>query len=241
MSLETFKPVKQIKASDEVAQQLRTAIFDGTYQAGHKLPSERELIESFMVSRTVVREAIKGLEASGLVEIKQGATGGAFVKAITFERMSSACNDLFFMGKLSFTELCEARLLIEPMIARLAAKNCTKADAEELMQAHRSESDNLAYPHTVVLRQKVHHLLADMTGNRFLAGITKSLLQVLANITNQFEPDTNVIHPAGLHLEVINAVIANDEEAAAQAMYNHLKGFLDRLQHIESDFRNTKE
>lgn len=239
--MENFKPIKQIKASEEVAQQLRTAIFDGTYPAGSKLPSERELIESFMVSRTVVREAVKGLEASGLVEVRQGATGGAFVKAITFERMSSACNDLFFMGKLSFTELCEARLLIEPMIARMAARNCTAADAAALMQAHNSESDTLEYPETVELRQKVHHLLADMTGNRFLAGITKSLLQVLANITNQFEPDTNTIHPAGLHFSVINAVIANDEDAAAQAMYSHLKGFLDRLQRIEADFRNQTD
>lgn len=239
--METFKPVRQLKASEEVAQQLRTAIFDGTYAAGQKLPSERELIESFMVSRTVVREAVKGLEASGLVEVRQGATGGAFVKAITFERMSTACNDLFFMGKLSFTELCEARLLIEPMIARMAAQKCTPADAEMLLAAHRSESDTLQYPETVVLRQKVHHVLADMTGNRFLAGITKSLLQVLANITNQFEPDTDIIHPAGLHLAVINAVIANDEEGAAQAMYAHLKGFLDRLQQIEADFRANSE
>ncbi|MCH1919922.1 FadR family transcriptional regulator [Shewanella sp. A3A] len=239
--MEHFKPIKQVKASEEVAQQLRTAIFDGTYPAGHKLPSERELIESFMVSRTVVREAVKGLEASGLVEVRQGATGGAFVKSITFERMSSACNDLFFMGKLSFTELCEARLLIEPMIARMAARNCTPEDAQALMRAHQSESDTLVYPETVELRQKVHHLLADMTGNRFLAGITKSLLQVLANITNQFEPDTDIIHPAGLHLSVINAVIANDEDAAAQAMYSHLKGFLDRLKQIEADFRNKSD
>ena len=75
-----FKPIKQIRASSEVGQQLKNAILDGEYKAGDKLPSERELIELFQVSRTVVREAIKSLEAGGLVEIRQGATGGAFVK-----------------------------------------------------------------------------------------------------------------------------------------------------------------
>ncbi|TWO83319.1 GntR family transcriptional regulator [Shewanella algae] len=237
--MNTFKPIKQVKATDEVSQQLRSAIFDGTYAAGQKLPSERELIELFNVSRTVVREAIKGLEARGLVEIKQGAMGGAFVKAINFERMTSACNDLFFMGKLSFEELCQARLVLEPMIARLAARNCTAEDAATLMAAHQGENDILEYPHTVVLRQQVHHLLADMTRNRFLAGMTKSLLQVLSDITNQFQPDTDEIHPAGLHYDLIQAVTANDEDAAEQAMYQHLLEFLDRLKKIESEFRNT--
>ena len=81
-----FKPIKQIKASSEVGQQLKNAILGGEYRAGDKLPSERELIELFQVSRTVVREAIKSIEAGGLVEIRQGATGGAFVKHLTFER-----------------------------------------------------------------------------------------------------------------------------------------------------------
>ncbi|WP_156143248.1 FadR/GntR family transcriptional regulator, partial [Shewanella sp. ZOR0012] len=68
--MHNFKPIKQIKASSEVGQQLKNAILGGDYKAGDKLPSERELIELFQVSRTVVREAIKSLEASGLVEIR---------------------------------------------------------------------------------------------------------------------------------------------------------------------------
>lgn len=73
--LTKFKSVEQIKASNNIYGQLSTAIFDGRYIAGQKLPSESELIRCFNVSRTTIREAIKGLEASRLVDIKRGATG----------------------------------------------------------------------------------------------------------------------------------------------------------------------
>ncbi|GGZ02735.1 MULTISPECIES: FadR/GntR family transcriptional regulator [Shewanella] len=238
--MENFKPLKQIKASDAVAQQLRAAIFDGTYRAGDKLPSERELIESFQVSRTVVREAIKGLEASGLVQIKQGATGGAFVKLLTFERLSGVCRDLFFVGRLSFKEICEARLIVEPQIARMAALNCDEMYSKALSDADLHESDTLEYPETVVLRQKVHCLLADMCGNRFLAAISKSLLQLVGEINEVLDTDTDLIHPIGLHKEIVDAVIANDQDKAEQAMRNHLTEFLGILQKIEQDFRENE-
>ncbi|MGX9460829.1 FadR/GntR family transcriptional regulator [Shewanella sp. A14] len=235
--MNNFKPIKQVKASDEVYQQLKCAIFESRFVAGAKLPSERELIENFKVSRTVVREAIKGLEASGLVEIKQGAMGGAFVKQMTFERLSNVCQELFFMGKMSFAEVCQARLIIEPMVARLAAKHCTPEYAKQLRAASQSENDTLEYPETIDLRQQVHYILADMSDNRFLAAIVKSLLGVIRNTTNSFDHDTDVVHPAGLHDCVIEAVIAGDGAKAESEMYQHLMAFSQRLELVEEDYR----
>ena len=231
--MHNFKPIKQIKASSEVGQQLKNAILGGDYTAGDKLPSERELIELFQVSRTVVREAIKSLEASGLVEIRQGATGGAFVKHLTFERLSDACHDMFMMGKLSLPELCQARILIEPQVTRMAAKNCTPAQAIALHEALRHENDSYAYPETVALRSEVHYLLAEMSGNRFLEAIVKSLLILLKNQTIKFEPPTDEIHPLGLHDIIVQAVIEKDEAKAEAAMLAHLEDFNRRLKEIE--------
>ncbi|WP_445773291.1 FadR/GntR family transcriptional regulator [Shewanella sp.] len=237
--MNNFKPIKQIKASDEVFNQLREAIFSGRFSTGDKLPSERELIETFAVSRTVVREAIKSLEARGLVEIKQGATGGAFVKEMTFDRLSSDCSDLFFLGKMSFNEICQARLHIEPIVAGLAAKHCTPAQAQLLREANANESKTLQYPETIRLRSQVHYLLADMCNNRFLTAIDKSLIQLVGSITYQFQPDTDKIHPAGMHHSIIEAVIAGDEKAAEQAMREHLLTFLTLLEKIETEFRES--
>lgn len=238
--MKNFQPIKQVKASDEVSNQLRHAIFEGRYLAGDKLPSERELIETFKVSRTVVREAIKALEARGLVQIKQGATGGAFVKELTFERLTNDCKDLFFLGKMSFDEICQARLSIEPIVAGLAAKHCTPEQAKLLIQANDNESNTLEYPETVMLRSRVHYLLADMCNNRFLTAIDKSLIQLVGSISSQFQPDTDKIHPPGMHNSIIDAVIAGDEAGAEKAMREHLLEFLLLLEGIENDYRNNK-
>ncbi|GGI71434.1 FadR/GntR family transcriptional regulator [Shewanella gelidii] len=235
--MEPFKPIKQVKASDRVLQQLKSAIFNGQFSAGDKLPSERELIENFQVSRTVVREAIKVLEASGLIEIKQGAMGGAFVKLMNFEHLSSATKDLFFMNQMTFREICEARLEIEPLVARLAAENCSAEDAERLRFACQNESATLEYPETVILRSKVHYILAEMCNNRYLTAIVKSMIELVGKITKQFEPDTDQIHPAGLHDVIVEAVIAGDAETAEREMREHLKYFLDTLQQIEQEYR----
>ncbi len=238
--MNNFQPIKKVKASDEVSKQLRHAIFEGRYVAGDKLPSERELIETFKVSRTVVREAIKALEARGLVEIKQGATGGAFVKELTFERLSNDCKDLFFLGNMSFNEICQARLSIEPIVAGLAAKHCTPEQAKLLQEANANESNTLEYPETVILRSKVHYLLADMCNNRFMTAIDKSLIQLVGSISSQFQPDTDKIHPPGMHNLLISAVIAGDQVAAESEMRKHLSEFLSLLEQIEYDYRQTK-
>ncbi|GIU49207.1 FadR/GntR family transcriptional regulator [Shewanella sp. KT0246] len=237
--MSNFKPIKQVKASDEVFNQLKSAIFDGQYCAGDKLPSERELIETFSVSRTVIRESFKALEANGLIEIKQGATGGAFVKQMTFERLTSATKDLFFLNQMSFREICEARLEIEPMVARLAAEHCTEEHKALLLDACAHESDSLQYPETVLLRSQVHYILADMCGNRFLTAIDKSLIQLVGRIAHKFQPDTDKIHPAGMHDDLVQAVINKDGDTAEKLMHFHLKDFLDILQKIESDFRES--
>ncbi|MCH1930824.1 FadR family transcriptional regulator [Shewanella sp. A25] len=234
--MSVFKPVKQARISSEVGQQLKNAILTGQYKAGEKLPSERELIESFMVSRTVIREAIKTLEAGGLVEIRQGATGGAFVKHLTFEHLSGACHDLFMMGKLSIPEVVQVRILLEPQIARLAARNCTPKQAIALVEANRREGDTLDYREGVLLRSQVHYLLAEMSGNRFLEAITKSLLILLHEELQKFEPPMEDMHPLGHHDALIEAVLDQDEDRAESEMRAHLQDFSQRLTNVTFNY-----
>ncbi len=234
-----FQPVKQVRASSEVSQQLKHAILNGTYTEGDKLPSERELIELFMVSRTVVREAIKTLEAAGFVEIRQGATGGAFVKQLTFERLSETCQDLFMMGRLSLPELVQVRMLLEPHVAKLAAKNCTPEQAEILRQANLHEDDNVGLPEIALLRSQVHYILAEMSGNRFLEAITKSLLALLNLEAGKLSPVPNEIHPVGLHNGIVEAVIAGDAEKAGAEMLEHLQDFHRRVEIVERKYKDV--
>src|ERR671927_1736990 len=84
---EMFSRVNAGRISGLIVDQIRLLIRDGHLTAGDRLPSERELGERFGVSRVTVREALRGLEAQGLVAIRVGAHGGAFVTAPTSDRI----------------------------------------------------------------------------------------------------------------------------------------------------------
>lgn len=238
----TFTPIRQTKASDEVYNQLKEAILTEKYKAGDKLPSERELIEMFQVSRTVVREAIKILEANQFVEIKQGATGGAFVKHITFERLSDACFDMFMSGQLNLPELCQARFLIEPAAIRLAVQNYKPEDKERLLKVLEEEKNySPSNDEMVYFRSQLHYVLAEMTGNRFLEAIIKSLAILIRDVTKDIQPSfhPDQVHPVGMHDKLVQAVFDKDEDRAAEEMRLHLIEFRNRLEQAEMNFRKN--
>ncbi len=81
-----FVKARRVRSFDDVVDQVRTAIIDGSILAGERLPSERQLAEQFGVSRATLREALRALEAVGLIEIRLGAHGGAFATEGALER-----------------------------------------------------------------------------------------------------------------------------------------------------------
>src|SRR5438309_10570796 len=83
-----FRPVRIARASDEVVQQVKALIFGGTLGPGDQLPSEKELAVQFGLSRVTVRDALRVLESQGLIAIKVGARGGAFVASPSTQPVS---------------------------------------------------------------------------------------------------------------------------------------------------------
>ncbi len=136
-----FRPIKQTRVSDEVAEQIKQSILVGDFKDGDKLPSEHELMEQFQVSRTTIREALRSLETSGFLATCQGASGGAYVTDLSFEGIASAFLDLFLVDKISMPELCRAREVIEPEVARLAAINMTPQHAGKTSQGRGSRGN----------------------------------------------------------------------------------------------------
>jgi DNA-binding FadR family transcriptional regulator len=91
----SFRPIKQPRVSQEVREQLKQSILLGQFKAGDRLPSERDLVEEFQVSRVAIREALRALENSGFIITRQGVNGGAYVTELTFEHIANAFLDLF--------------------------------------------------------------------------------------------------------------------------------------------------
>ena len=237
--IQSFKSVKQPRISEEVFNQLKGAILSHDFKAGDKLPSERELAEQFQASRVVIREALRTLENAGFLTIRQGSTGGAYVTELKFEQVANSCLDLFLADKISIPELHQVRILIEPEVARLAALNVTPEISERLVKAYESEHPpDASLSEDIESATTVHFILAEMCGNRFLEALVNSLLRLSRNILEEMGPNPpSSIHPPGLHGPVVEAVLAGDPGAAAEAMKNHSMIFYQNLVNLEKAYR----
>src|SRR3970040_272025 len=134
--------IKKTRIHEEVVSQVHELIKEGRFKAGAQLPSERELAETFKVSRTSVREALRALETQGLVVSRTGT--GTFVADLPIEALVSPLATLLMEEKSALSDIFETRKLIEPHIASLAAGRATKRDLERMkriLEEQREEGD----------------------------------------------------------------------------------------------------
>src|ERR1700742_2886057 len=102
-----FSPVSVDRVSQVIVDQVKALIRDGRLQPGDRLPSERELCQRFGVSRVTVREALRVLEATGLIDIRVGAHGGAFVTTPTSQQVGAGLADLLNLSPLTALQVTE--------------------------------------------------------------------------------------------------------------------------------------
>src|ERR1700684_3761846 len=124
-----FSPVSMGRISEVIVEQVRELMRSGQVKLGDRLPAERELCERFGVSRVTVREALRMLESAGLVEIRVGARGGAFVTAPSSNRVGEGLADLLTLSVIDAADVTEVRMILEVGIVPLV---CEAANAEDL-------------------------------------------------------------------------------------------------------------
>lgn len=236
-----FTPVKQNRIAVEIVNRLKAAILSGRFKPGERIPTERALTEQFQVSRVVVREAIRELEIKGMVKILQGPTGGAYVTDLSFDHLNNAFLDLFLCNKLSVSELLQTRILVECEISRLAAAHASPAFAFRLQEALKAEgTTDLSHSELIVARLKIHHILAEMSGNRLLQAIAGSLQRLTGEVILEVKPVHEVIHREEEHACIVRAILEKDADAAAAAMKRHLESMGKKLIRLEGVYRERK-
>lgn len=236
-----FRPIKQFRVSREVCEQLKQSILLGQFKAGDRLPSERDLVEEFQVSRVAIREALRRLENSGFIVTRQGVNGGAYVTELTFGHIANAFLDLFLADKISIPELYQVRLLIEAETARLAALAITPEYAQRLKEALQGEElPTTSLSEDIEMKTALHYILAEMCGNRFFEGIIRSSMKLTHRVIEVVSPNPYTLHPAGMHRPIVEAVLAGDPEAAFSTMKKHSIEFGEILINMEKTYREKK-
>src|SRR5437773_7539423 len=150
-----LEPVKSIRIYEDIVRQVKALIADGRLNSGDRLPPERELAERFRVSRTSVREALRSLQSRGLIEIRAGE--GAFVRDISVDTLIEPLALVILPHREAVGELFEARRLLEPAIAALAARRATPDEIAEMERILEEQSKEVVQGRTGLTQDAAFH------------------------------------------------------------------------------------
>lgn len=220
-----FEPVATARISSAIVDQVRELIRSGRLAAGDRLPSERELAEQFGVSRVTVRDALRSLEAVGLLQIKVGANGGAFLRAPSSADAGRGMSDMLLMAQLSPEDVAEARLMLELNTVMLAVRRAEPKDIEALRTiCERSAALLGEGEYDVHLSWDFHDRLAGATHNAAIEMIHRAFRGPLSMARARAREPASVAHQRTVeeHTELVDALEAGDMERARAVMAHHL-------------------
>ena len=240
-----FTPVPVKRAYENIVDRIEQTILDGHFQIGDQLPSERELAEEFAVSRVVIREAVRNLEARGVVEVRHGS--GTYVKALPGTIIEQSLTLLLRLEEASLLDLYVVRQALELVSAPRAAQYATAEEIDQLSRClsdlrelakDAGHSDN-AYLAFIEKDADFHCLIAQASHNLPLATILQSILPLMNSGRLEIMKQTNGRdeatkrrplgnrHEPGQIVEelsaIYTAIVNRDPKAAEHFIYLHLQ------------------
>ena len=220
-AMSDFTPVNTGRISAEIVDQIKAAIRDGRLNPGDQLPAERELTKQLGVSRVSVRDALRMLEAHGLIEVKVGARGGAFVRAPAPALVSEGFADMLRMADVSPADVTEMRLVFELAMLPLAVERADETDLDELSAiCDASEAEG----YSVARSAEFHTRLARCTHNAALGLFAESFHQPLLRslqVAKRVAPEMGGAGTAE-HRDLIEAMRDRDVGRAVSILSEHL-------------------
>ena len=222
------------RVSDAIARRIKKQISDGRLTAGHKLPAERDMARQFKTSRVSVREAYRSLEELGLLRIRRGAEGGAFIAKFDHEPVRRSLSLVLGLGRTSHEEITEARVLLEPSIARLAALRARPEDVVTLEQVLIQEEEEVRRPaaDSSTTAGQFHRAVANCARNMPLVVLMNALADLTAESVSTLDVRIRSRHRrknCEYHRQIFEAIRAHDSEVAYTLMLAHVGDIQDRV------------
>lgn len=203
-------------------------IAEGTLEPGGRLPAERELAESFGVSRSSLRQALKVLEIMGVISQRVG--DGTYLNKGADAILREPMEFLILLDGISSHELMEARLLVEPELAARAALRASEEDIAEIhrelraMEAAREDPAKFV-AHDLLFHQAVFHAAGNRVTSLMFAVVHKSLEKLISLTSQVVEPE----HTLTLHRRIYQAIKKRDQDDSRRRMIEHLVDARDLL------------
>ncbi len=222
-----FQPYKGRRAFEDIAAQIKRAILTERLGNGDRLPPERELAEQFQVGRVTIREAFRTLETMGLIEVKKGSGGGAFVRAADPEAMASMIMDRLQLEGTTHDQMIEARIGIESAVVGSVIRNATVEDLERLREDIEN-SKEVRLPEqseeTVAGMINFHILLAETSHNIPYKMFVRSMMQWAARMLKEWVPsEEEQRFSSQSHEQIFEAIEKRDVELGKQLIREHIE------------------
>ncbi len=235
MSLEPVEPERpeipvrrRDKTSEVVARAIVRRVQQEGLERGARLPPEAEMIQDYRVGRGTLREALRILEVNGFITLKPGPGGGPIVEGLQGESFGRMATLFFQMGGLTYRELIQARLIMEPVAARLAADRRREENAARHLRSVANvtdvRDDQDYFSHTT----DFHASVIQMSGNGIVALFCQSLSDVFrSRVSGVVFPADQRQEIVAAHEAIARAVTSGNGARAEKLMHEHMQHYAD--------------
>lgn len=234
--------VRAAKASSEIVAQIRERLFDGKFKPGDFVGTERSLAVTFGVARLTMRDALRILEANGIVEVKVGKSGGVRIALPNPERFADALAVQLTLSGISHAEIFEAQMAVETQAVRSAARSVSdegiaqlEAQLERLREAQHDDRDfvreSLEF-HTAIVRA---------SGNRALIAQFQALRHMTWRVILPMHSSARSAQVLARHTKVLAALRNRQGEEAAALVAEHLQAVISAHSTREREERHREE
>ena len=219
----TIGSLDRRNTAQQIADRIATAIALGEFVEGQRLPGERDLAEMLGASRPTIREAFQRLDSLGLVEIRRGRTGGAYVLPFDWSTMRAPIRRTLLPAWAELEVLFDFRTLIEGLVASTAAERRTASDIatiEAALEDYRNAGGSREASRAA--DEALHRAISLATHNRYLHELSMEL-RMKVSLGFQAEPYTPALRERALeqHPALVDAVVDGRAEVAAHLSAEH--------------------
>jgi GntR family transcriptional regulator, transcriptional repressor for pyruvate dehydrogenase complex len=232
-------PRRKTDVTGKLISAFKQLISDGSLLPGSKLPSERDLAESFGVARSSLRQALKVLEIMGVISQRVG--DGTYLNGGALPILAEPLEFLILLEGITFPELMEARLIVEPELAARAAERATSDELAELGRSmdgmSKKRMDRTGF---VEQDMRFHRAVFQASGNRVCSLMFTEVQRAMRKLMDVTSQLTETVHTLKLHRQVYEAIVKRDPEAARRRMLEHLtdaKGLILNAVEYRADTR----
>jgi DNA-binding FadR family transcriptional regulator len=233
---------RAIKTSERIAAAIVSEIISLELKPGDRLPNEAAMVEQFRVGRGSLREALRILEVHGLISLRSGPGGGPEVIAVNPRDVARTFSLYLHLSRATIRELTEARLFLEPMIARMAAETREPEGMKRLQEALDYEASvPKGDPRYIFAGNNFHYVLATMSGNAVIDLMATALKELYTSrvVGGGLVNDLDQEKLRGDHRKIGMAIIEGDPEKAERLARQHTQYYLGKVVRIPGFAEST--